>query len=68
MNQAITIIQADMRDFFRSGFSIKQYTKDHVISALQCAGFDITTLPVVITPQGLLLSALIDRCMKALDQ
>ena len=68
MNQAIQIIQADMRAFFAAGFSINQYTKDHVLSALQVADFDLDSLPVVITPQGLLLSALIDNCKKALEQ
>jgi hypothetical protein len=68
MNQAIAIIQADMRAFFAAGFSIKDYTKDHVISALHCADFEMSTLPVVVSPQGLLLSALIDNCKKALEQ
>lgn len=68
MQHAIQIIQADMRNFFASGFSIKQYTKDHVISALHAADFDMASLPVVLSPQGLLLSALIDNCKKALKQ
>ena len=68
MNQAIQIIKDDMRAFFAAGFSINQYTKDHVISALHVADFDMDSLPVVITPQGLLLTALIENCKRGLEQ
>lgn len=67
MNPAISIIQADMREFFRAGFSIKQYSADHVISALHCADFDIASLPNM-SMNDLLIAALTDRLNKALKQ
>jgi hypothetical protein len=66
MTRAIKIIQDDMRNFFRAGFALNQYTADHVISALLEEGLDPRAVPV--TPANLLLEALADRCRKALDE
>lgn len=66
MTKEIQIIQADMRAFFAAGFSINQYTTDHVISALMAEGIDPRAVPA--TPAYLLVEALADRLRKALDQ
>jgi hypothetical protein len=60
------IIEADMREFYRAGHSIRDYTEDHVIDALLSAGIDPRKLPY--TPYELMMAVLEDRCRRALEQ
>lgn len=56
MTRAIQIIQADMRDFFAAGFSLKQYTIDHALSALIAEGINPKAIPA--TPAYIVNAAL----------
>jgi hypothetical protein len=55
-----------MREFYRAGHSIRDYTEDHVIDALLSAGVDPRKLPY--TPYELMMAVLEDRCRRALEQ
>lgn len=66
MNQAIAIIQADMRQNARAGHSYHTYGAYHVIAALEEAGIDPDSLDCSFGE--LILGALTLTCLEALNQ
>ncbi len=66
MNQAIAIIQADMRKHTRAGHSYHTYSAYHVVVALDEAGIDPDSLDCSFGE--LILGALTLSCLEALTQ
>lgn len=66
LTQLVSIVQADMRVFSGLGCSVKDYNAVFVRHALEDAGIDPDTQPV--SPDGLIVIALMDLCQKALEQ
>jgi hypothetical protein len=66
MNEAITIIQTDLRAYSGFGHSVQTYTDDHVLSALIEA--DVDPASIALPPGTLLSLAILDLCWKALEQ
>jgi hypothetical protein len=66
MIEAIQIIQADMQHYIARGLPIQAYDGEQALPALIAA--DVNLEELVFTPAELVGLAIVDRCIRALEQ
>jgi hypothetical protein len=66
MNQAIQIIQADMREYALMRLPIEAYDANEAATALEAAGIDPDSLP--LSPIEIVEAVIVRRCLENLAQ